>query len=94
MTKENPKLADRVKYKKYRIKNQVRRFRIRAGLSQKELAKHLKVSGDVVISNWERGIKKPHPKNLKHMSEVLYVDPEILYPPQEIDDMGEPISAL
>ena len=50
--------------------NPIKMARIRAGLSQKDVAEKLGVSAGAV-SQWEKGITSPTAKRLKPLSEIL-----------------------
>ena len=49
--------------------------RRRSGLSQAELARAVGAAGRERVSQWERGIEHPHPRQLRAGAEVLGLDP-------------------
>lgn len=57
------------------MKNNIQHFRIRAGLTQEELAKKIGTT-QITVSSWERGIAKPRTDMLIKMSEVFGVSME------------------
>jgi len=52
--------------------NNLKRYRVRLGLSKEQLAKRLGVSG-VTIGYWESGKHDPRLSKLKHIADVLGV---------------------
>lgn len=59
-------------------------LRERAGLTQEQLAEQMDVSGQSVW-DWENGRKRPGLGRVPRLSEVLGVEPGLLFPP-----LGEP----
>ena len=59
-------------------------LRERAGLTQEQLAERMDVSGQSVW-DWENGRKRPGLGRVPRLSEVLGVEPGLLFPP-----LGEP----
>lgn len=50
--------------------SQIRIHRLKAGLTQIELAKRLKVS-EAIVQKWENGSREPRVKRLKAIARVL-----------------------
>jgi len=61
------------------IKNNIRTFRMRRGLSQKEVARLLGHRNQSLLSHWENGNKLPSLMNLFKLSAALKVPGELLY---------------
>ncbi|WP_248929066.1 helix-turn-helix domain-containing protein [Paenibacillus hamazuiensis] len=59
------------------IAHRIRAFRKLKGYTQTELAERLEVS-IAVLGSIERGTRKPEPKIIRKISEVLGIDPEEL----------------
>jgi transcriptional regulator with XRE-family HTH domain len=59
------------------IAQRIRAFRKLKGYTQTELAERLNVS-IAVLGSIERGTRKPEPKIIRKISEVLGIDPEEL----------------
>lgn len=62
---------------KYEIGTRIRKYREKAGISQKELAGMIGVSNSR-ISNWEQGINRPDADILAELCRVLNVSPSEL----------------
>ena len=56
------------------LANFLKEKRIRAGLSQKEVAEKLGYSTAQFVSNWERGLSAPPVETLKVIAEMYNVD--------------------
>ena len=56
----------------------LRESRIKAGLSQKDVADRLGYSTAQFISNWERGLSSPPVDTLKRLTEILNAKPKDL----------------
>ncbi len=63
----------------------IRRIRIRKGLSQKELAEKAGMT-NVLLNNYEHGLRNPKAETLQRIAEALGVIPEVL--------QGEEISEI
>ena len=61
-----------------RFPNHIREYRLRAGLSQRSLARHVG-RGRNAVSSWERGQTLPSVPNLMLMAKVLGTLAEALY---------------
>jgi len=61
-----------------RFPNQIREYRIKAGLSQRQLADFLG-HGRNAVSSWERGLTAPDVESLLHMAKALGTLAESLY---------------
>lgn len=62
---------------KYEIGERIKKYRKKLGMSQKELAKLIGVSNNV-LSNWEQGLNRPHVDILPKLCGVLCVTPSML----------------
>lgn len=56
------------------LANFLKEKRIRAGLSQKEVAEKLGYSTAQFVSNWERGLSAPPVETLKLIAEMYNID--------------------
>jgi transcriptional regulator with XRE-family HTH domain len=63
---------------KVRFPNRIREYRLKAGLSQRDLAGQLDLDPDTV-SLWERGQSSPNATHLLHMAKTLGTLAESLY---------------
>lgn len=61
----------------YEIGKRIKRYRERAGLSQKELAQQIRQQNSTV-SNWERGLTRPNVDILADICTALNVSPDDL----------------
>jgi transcriptional regulator with XRE-family HTH domain len=59
------------------IGENIRRIRIRKGLSQKELAEKAGMS-NVLLNNYEHGLRNPKAETLQRIAQALGVSPEVL----------------
>lgn len=57
--------------------NYLKRARVEAKLSQNEVSEKLNYTTPQFISNWERGISTPPIKELKSLSSLYSIKPEI-----------------
>lgn len=57
----------------YGLSHWLKDQRLRAGLSQEQVAKHLGYSSGQFISNWERGVSKPPTHQVPPLAELLRV---------------------
>lgn len=70
-----------------RFPNEIRRYRIQSGFTQRELAAHLG-RGRSIVSTWERGHSLPSLRNAFRLAKALGTLTEALYeelysPPEE-----------
>lgn len=76
------------------FQRRLKRTRRRRGLTQEQVAEKAKAHGGPSLrqyAEWERGLtKRPHPKTLKAVADVLDVDPLWLEGDEEDDDDGIP----
>ena len=73
---------------------QLKEARLRAGLSQTQLAAYLQVS-QVSVCNWESGTAQPRPSTRRKIQQILGID--ILYPdehPLTINEQREMFDAI
>jgi transcriptional regulator with XRE-family HTH domain len=61
-----------------RFPNAIREYRLKAGLSQRQLAEHVG-RGRNAVSSWERGLTLPNVPRLLRMAKVLGTLAESLY---------------
>jgi transcriptional regulator with XRE-family HTH domain len=66
------------------IKNRLKEYREKAGISQTELAWRSRMAGQN-ISAFERGTLAPWPKAKKALAEALQVDEDELFPEEDGD---------
>ena len=62
---------------KYEIGSRIKKFRLERGLTQKQLAESIGVSGSCV-SNWEQGLNRPDADILAALCRALNVSPSEL----------------
>lgn len=60
-----------------KIGENIRRVRIRKGMSQKELAEKAGMT-NVLLNNYEHGMRNPKAETLKKLADALGVSPEVL----------------
>jgi transcriptional regulator with XRE-family HTH domain len=65
--------------KNQQLSSFLKKARIRAGMSQKEVSAFLGYSTPQFISNWERGVSTPPGKTLKKLAKLYKVSAEQLY---------------
>jgi transcriptional regulator with XRE-family HTH domain len=53
--------------------------RLRAGLSQRDVADHLKYQSPQYVSNWERGLTTPPGRTLRKLADLYQIPAEELY---------------
>lgn len=61
------------------IPNRLKEFRLKAGLTQKEVVEKLQLQCEARICNWEKGRMYPHITNLFKLSALYHVLPHQLY---------------
>ena len=61
------------------LKEFLKRSRVRAGLSQRDVANHLKYKTPQFISNWERGLSGPPISEIKKLSGLYKINSDDLY---------------
>ena len=66
------------------IGQNIKRLRMAANITQKQLAEQMEVYGSGSVSQWENGICNPSIENIKRIAEILGVTAnEILYDEEE-----------
>jgi transcriptional regulator with XRE-family HTH domain len=63
-----------------KIKNTITEYRVKAGISQNELARRMGFKSNNRISRWENGLARPSSDNLLELASILNIDPRLLYP--------------
>lgn len=61
------------------IKNNLKEYRLKSGLLQKDVAKRLGFKSWDRICRWEQGKKYPHALNLLQLAKLYNAKPEELY---------------
>jgi transcriptional regulator with XRE-family HTH domain len=74
-----PQYTPRFSRRSTRFENQIRTYRIKAGLSQRELGRQLGL-GRHAVSAWERGLTCPSTPVLLRLAKTLATLAEALYP--------------
>ncbi len=62
------------------IPNNLKEYRLKVGLTQRELAKKLGFSNEVSLCHWEQGKNIPNLINLFKLCRILNVSPIDLFP--------------
>jgi transcriptional regulator with XRE-family HTH domain len=57
-------------------------YRLKAGLTQEDVAKELAVN-QAAVSNWERGLNPPLPKYRKKLRALYHATEDELFPKEE-----------
>lgn len=65
--------------KKDNLANYIKRNRLAAGLSQRDLSTKLGYTTPQFISNWERGLSHPPISILKKLADIIKVSPDDLF---------------
>ena len=63
----------------------LRDARLRAGLTQSQLARLIGSAGGERVSKWELGVQSPRPEAIRKLAQVLNVDPSQLLQPGRSD---------
>jgi transcriptional regulator with XRE-family HTH domain len=66
------------------IKNNLKEYRIKAGLTQKQVAKLIGVNNEERVCHWEKGNNMPDTINLLRLSNLYKIKPEKIYPELKI----------
>jgi transcriptional regulator with XRE-family HTH domain len=74
-----PQFSPRFSRAQSRSHNQIRRYRLALGLTQRDVATHLKIEPST-FSSWERGLTCPPGKYLLRLAKALSTMSEALYP--------------
>lgn len=56
----------------------LKKYRIKAKLTQLQVARELGLAGQHIVSDWERGVRKPHDANIKKLATILNIEYESL----------------
>lgn len=68
------------------MRDQIRRLRVAAGLTQEQLAARLGYQGKQTVSGWETGRSTPPSERLQDLAEVLGATVGDLFPPKSKDE--------
>lgn len=74
-----PQYSSRLRRGPTKLPNQIRRYRLQSGLTQREIARVLKIRTST-FSAWERGLTCPVGSHLLRLAKVLDTLSEALYP--------------
>lgn len=74
-----PQYSSRLSRKQPKTENQIRRYRLQFGMTQKDVAKELGVRAST-ISAWERGLSCPTLRPMAKLAKILNTLVEGLYP--------------
>jgi len=74
-----PQLSPRFPCRQPKVPNQIRRYRLQLGLTQRQVARRLGVSAST-FSSWERGLTCPAVPTVFRLAKFLNTLGEALYP--------------